>query len=188
MHLGENQGHSSAADKTTMTVEQSIPLTREEALQVQPNSRVFQFEANARRVYLVHYFCDNTEGVWNRNAYAVCTYHGMWYQIKPDQTTTKPVLAEAALEIHVYDIEDQDGQSKPDSNNEQQSDLIDDAIHRSPIRISPVRAAHPIMLVTRMQPAITIQVGGANAPPLRPGTPPAMTMLASLQMRLNAAL
>jgi hypothetical protein len=35
---------------------------------------------------------------------------------------------------------------------------------------------------------MTVQVGGNNAPPLRPGMLPAMTMLASLQMRLNAAL
>jgi hypothetical protein len=118
MHLGENPGHSSAADKTTTTVEQSIPLMREEALQVQPNSRVFRFEANARRAYPVHYFCNNTEGVRNRNAYAVCMYHGTWYQVKPDQGTGEPVLAEAALEVHAYDIEDQDGHSEPDSDNE----------------------------------------------------------------------
>jgi hypothetical protein len=122
----------------TMTVKQGIPLMREEALQVQPNSRVFQFEANARRAYPVHYFCDNTEGVWNCNAYVVCTYHGMWYQVKPDQVTSEPVLAEVALEIHAYNIEDQDGQSKPDSDNEPQSDPIDDMICRSPINISPV--------------------------------------------------
>jgi hypothetical protein len=120
-----------------MTVEQSIPLTREEALQVQPNSRVFHFEVNARRAYPVHYFCDNTEGVWNRNVYTVCMYHGVWYQVKPDQVTGKPVLTEAALKIHAYDIKDQDGHSKLDSNNEQQSDPIDNMICRSPINISP---------------------------------------------------
>jgi hypothetical protein len=188
MHTGENQGHSGASDKITTTVGQSIPLTREEALQAQPNSRVFRFEANARRAYPVHYFCDNTEGVRNHNAYTVCTYHGVWYQVKPDQVTGKPVLAEAVLEIHAYDIKDQDGQSEPDSNNKQQMDPTDNAIWRSPINISPVQAAAPVMSATRMQPAITVQVGGGNAPPSRPGTPPAMTTLASLQMRLNAAL
>jgi hypothetical protein len=35
---------------------------------------------------------------------------------------------------------------------------------------------------------ITVQAGGSNALPSRPGTPPAMMTLASLQMRLNAAL
>jgi hypothetical protein len=118
----------------------------------------------------------------------VCTYHGVWYQVKPDQATGEPVLAEVALGIHTYDIEDQDGQSKPDSDNKQQSDPINDEIRRSPINISPIRAAVPIMSATRMQPVITVQVGGGNAPPLRLGTPPAMTTLASLQMRLNAAL
>jgi hypothetical protein len=121
-----------------MTVGQSIPLMREEVLQVQPNSRVFRFEANTRRAYPVHYFCDNTEGVWNCNAYTVCMYHSTWYRVKPDQATGKLVLAEAALEIHAYNIEDQDGYSKPDSDNEQQLDPIDDMIRRSPINISPV--------------------------------------------------
>jgi hypothetical protein len=101
-----------------MTSKQSIPLMREEALQAQPNRQVFQFEMNARRVYPVHHFCNNEEGVYNRNAYAVCMYHRVWYQVKPDQVTGEPVLVEAALGINVYNIEDQDGQSKPDSNNE----------------------------------------------------------------------
>jgi hypothetical protein len=52
-------------DKMMSTIEQSIPLSREEALQVQPNKQVFRFEPNARRVYPVHYFCDNEEGVCN---------------------------------------------------------------------------------------------------------------------------
>jgi hypothetical protein len=98
------------------------------------------------------------------------------------------VLAEVALEIHTYNIEDHDGQSEPDSNNEQQTDPTDDAIQRSPINISPVQAAALIMSATRMQPAITVQAGGSNALPSRPGTPPAIMTLASLQMRLNAAL
>jgi hypothetical protein len=122
----------------TMTVKQNVPLTREEALQAQPNSRVFQFEANARRAYPVHYFCNNPEGVQNRNAYAVCTYHGTWYRVRPDQATGEPVLTEVAQEVHVYDIEDQGGQSELDSNNEQQRDPTDDAICQSPINISPV--------------------------------------------------
>jgi hypothetical protein len=112
----------------------------------------------------------------------------MWYQVRPDQETGELVLAEVALEIHAYDIEDQDGHSKPDSDNEQQSDLINDTIRRSPINISPVWTAAPVMSATRMQPAITVQVGGGNSLPSRPGTPPAMMTLASLQMRLNAAL
>jgi hypothetical protein len=45
-------------------------------------------------------------------------YHGAWYQVKPDQVTGEPVLAEAALGIHTYNIEDQEGQSELDSNNE----------------------------------------------------------------------
>jgi hypothetical protein len=98
------------------------------------------------------------------------------------------VLAETALEIHTYNIEDQDGQSKPDSDNEQQTDPTDNTICRSPINISPVQAAAPIMSAMRMQPAVTVQAGGGNAPPSRLGTPPAMMTLASLQMRLNAAL
>jgi hypothetical protein len=98
------------------------------------------------------------------------------------------VLAEAALEIHAYNIEDQDGHSEPNSDNKQQSDPIDNTIRQSPINISPVRAAVPIMSATRTQPAITVQAGGGNALSSRPGTPPAMTTLASLQMRLNAAL
>jgi hypothetical protein len=61
----------------TMATEQSIPLTREEVLQAQPNQWVFQFEVNAGRVYPVHYFCDNTKGVRNHNAYAVCTYQSL---------------------------------------------------------------------------------------------------------------
>jgi hypothetical protein len=48
------------------------------------------------------------------------------------------VLAEVALGIHAYNIEDQDSQSKPDSNNEQQLDPINDKIRRSPINISPI--------------------------------------------------
>jgi hypothetical protein len=100
------------------------------------------------------------------------------------------VLTEVALGIHIYDIKDQDSQSEPDSNNEQQVDLIDDEIRRSPINISPTQAAAPVMSATRTQPVITVQVGGGNAPPLRPGTPPQTggMMLASLQNRFNAAL
>jgi hypothetical protein len=64
---------------------------------------------NTRRVYPVHYFCDNEEGVCNRNTYTVCTYHGMWYQVKPDQTTGEQVLAEVVLEIHAHDIKDPNG-------------------------------------------------------------------------------
>jgi hypothetical protein len=48
------------------------------------------------------------------------------------------VLTEVALEIHAYDIEDQNGYSEPDSDNKQQSDPINDVIRRSPINISPV--------------------------------------------------
>jgi hypothetical protein len=51
------------------------------------------------------------------------------------------VLAEAALGIHAYDIKDQDSQSKPDSDNEQQLDPIDNAIRRSPINISPIQGS-----------------------------------------------
>jgi hypothetical protein len=99
------------------------------------------------------------------------------------------VLTEVALRIHVYDIEDQEGQSEPDSENEQQMDLINDEIRRSPINISPVQMAPPVMSATRTQPVITVQAGGGNALPLRPGTPPVSGMtLASLQSRLNVAL
>jgi hypothetical protein len=49
----------------------------------------------------VHYFCDNEEGVHNRNAYAVCIYHGVWYKVKLDQHLGEPVLEEPALEISV---------------------------------------------------------------------------------------
>jgi hypothetical protein len=188
MHPGENQGHSIATrSKTTTTGQQEIPWTREEALQGQPNRRVFQFEANTRRAYPVHYFCDNKEGLCNRNAYAVCIYHGAWYKVKLNQTTGEPVLREPALEVHTYNIEDQEGQSKPDSDNEQQWDLINDKIRRSPIWISLARTT-VAMSATRTQPAITVQVGGGNAPPLRPGTPLMGTTLASLQNWLNVAL
>jgi hypothetical protein len=68
-------------------------------------------------------------------------------------------------------------------------DLIDDKIQRSPINISSIQVAPPIMSVMRMQPAITVQAGEGNAPPLRSGTPPMGGMtLASLQSRLNVAL
>jgi hypothetical protein len=106
---------------------------REEALQVQPNQRVFRFKANARRVYPMHYFCDNEEGLCNRNAYAVCIYHVAWCRVKSDLTTREPVLGEPALEIHTYDIEDQGGHSEPDSDNEPEQDLINDKIRRSPV-------------------------------------------------------
>jgi hypothetical protein len=120
----------------------------------------------------------------------VCTYHGVWYRVKPDQVTREPVLAEVALEIHTYNIEDQDGQSEPDSNNEQQMDPINDEIRRSPVNISPTQAAAPVMSMTRTQPVITVQAGGGNAPPSRSGTPPQMggMTLASLQNRLNMVL
>jgi hypothetical protein len=84
------------------------------------------------------------------------------------------VLAEAALGIHAYNIEDQDSQSEPDSDNEQHTDLINDKIRRSPINISPTQVAAPVMSVTRTQPVITVQAGGSNALPSRPGTPPQM--------------
>jgi hypothetical protein len=147
---------------------------------------------NARRAYPVHYFCNNKEGVCNWNAYAVCIYHRAWYRVKPDQTTGEPVLGEPALEIHTYDIEDQGGHSEPDSDNEQQPDLIDNEIRRSLIHISPTRMTIA-MSTTRTQPVIMVQVGGSNAPSSRPGTPPTGVpltgmMLASLQNRLNAAL
>jgi hypothetical protein len=120
----------------------------------------------------------------------VCTYHGAWYQVKPDKVTGEPVLREAALEIHTYNIKGHENPSKLDSDNEPQEDLINSEIRRSPIAISPIRTAAPVMSVTRTQPTITTPVGGSNAPPLRPGTPPVMmgTMLASLQSRLHAAL
>jgi hypothetical protein len=100
------------------------------------------------------------------------------------------VLVEAALDIHAYDIKDQDGQSEPDGDNEQQMDPINDEIRRSLVTISPIRAAAPIMSMTRTSPVITIQVGGSNALPSRPGTPPAVAemTLASLQSRLNMVL
>jgi hypothetical protein len=169
----------------TTTGQQIVPLTREEALQGQPNWWVFQFEANARRAYPVHYFCDNEEGVCNRNTYTVCIYHGAWYRVKLDPTTGEPVLGEPALEIHAYDIEDQGGHSELDSDNEQQQDPIDKEIRHSPIHISPARMTMA-MSVTRTQLAIMVQVGRGSAPPSRPGMPP--TTLASLQNRLNAAL
>jgi hypothetical protein len=50
-------------------------------------------------VYPVHYFCDNKKGVCNWNAYAVYIYHGVWYQVKPDQSTGEPVLGEPALAV-----------------------------------------------------------------------------------------
>jgi hypothetical protein len=140
-------------------------------------------------VYPIHYFCDNEEGVCNRNAYAVCTYHRAWYQVKPDQVTGEPVLTEVALRIHTYDIEDQEGQSEPDSKGKQQMDLINDKIRRSPVNISPVQAAPPVMSMTRTQPVITVQVGGGNALPLRSGTPPVSGLtFVSLQSRLNTVL
>jgi hypothetical protein len=112
----------------------------------------------------------------------------MWYRVKPDQVTGEPVLAEAVLDIHAHDIKDQDSQSEPDSDDKCQPDPINNKIRRSPINISPIWAAVPIMSATRMQPAITVQVGGGNALPSRSGIPPAMMTLASLQSRLNAAL
>jgi hypothetical protein len=108
--------------------EQSIPLSREEALEVQLNKQVFQFEANNQRVYLVHYFCNNKEGICNRNAYAVCIYHGAWYQVKLDQETGEPVLGEPALAIHTYDVEDKPQPSKQSSNNGHRTDPINDKI------------------------------------------------------------
>jgi hypothetical protein len=39
---------SIATDKMMSTIEQSIPLLREEVLQAQPNKQVFRFEPNAR--------------------------------------------------------------------------------------------------------------------------------------------
>jgi hypothetical protein len=99
------------------TIEQSIPLLREEALQAQPNKQVFRFEPNTRRAYSVHYFCDNEEGVCTRNAYAVCVYHGVWYRVKPDQHTGEPVLGEPALAIHTHNIEDQAEQSQQSSDD-----------------------------------------------------------------------
>jgi hypothetical protein len=171
------------------TIEQGIPLSRDKALQVQPNRQVFRFKANARRVYPVYYLFNNKEGLCNRNAYTVCTYHGAWYRVKLNQSTREPVLGEPALGIHTYDIEDQNSQEQPDSNNKQQMDPIDDEIRRSPINISPAQVAAPVMSATRTQPVITVQVGGGSAPPSRPGTPPVGgTTLASLQNRLNAAL
>jgi hypothetical protein len=174
----------------TSNIEQSIPLSREEALQVQPNQQVFRFESSTRRAYPVPYFCDNEKGVYNRNAYAVCTYHGAWYQVKLDQSTGEPVLGEPALGIHAYDIEAQDEQSQQSSDDKQQMDLIDDEIRRSPVTISPIQASVPIMSMMRTSPVITVQVGGSNALPSRPGTPPQTggTTLASLQSRLNVAL
>jgi hypothetical protein len=177
-------------NKTMTMTEQDIPLTRQEALQVQPNQRVFQFKVNARRAYPVHYFCDNEEGLCNRNMYAICTYHRVWYGVKPDQSNGEPVLGEPALEIHTYDIKDQAGQIKPDSDNEPAQDPIDNEIRRSPIHISSIQTAAPVMSAMRMQPVVTIHTGGSNAPPSRPRTPPQMgeTTLASLQNRLNMAL
>jgi hypothetical protein len=158
-------------DKLMSTIEQSISLLREEALQVQPNRRVFRFEQNARRAYPVHYLCDNEEGVHNQNAYTVCTYHRVWYQVKPDQSTGELVLGELALAIHVYDIKDRVKQSQLSSNNKQGMDPINDKIRRSPATISPIQASAPAMSVMRISPVITVMAGGSGAPPLRPGTP-----------------
>jgi hypothetical protein len=121
-----------------MISKQIISLLRDEALQVQPNQRAFQFKVNSRTAYPVHYFRNNEEGLCNRNAYAVCTYHRVWYRVKPDQSTGEPVLGEPALGIHTYDIEDQGSQSKPDNDNEQEQDPINNKIRRSPINISPI--------------------------------------------------
>jgi hypothetical protein len=114
-------------------------------------------------------------------------YHRAWYRVKPNQTTGEPVLGEPALEVHAHNIKDQGGQSEPDSDNECEQDPINNKIRRSPIWISPARTTRA-MSATRMQPAITVQVGGSNAPPSRPRTPPAGTTLVSLQNRLNVVL
>jgi hypothetical protein len=78
------------------------------------------------------------------------------------------VLREVALEIHAYDIEGQENPSEPDSDNEQQEDPINSKIRRSPIMISPIRTAAPVMSATRTQLTITMHVGGNNAPLSRP--------------------
>jgi hypothetical protein len=144
------------------TIEQGIPLTREEALQAQPNRWVFRFEPNARRAYPVHYFCDNEEGACNRNAYAVCIYHGVWYWVQPDCNTGEPVLGEPALAIHVHDIEDEDKSSQQSSDDEQQIDPVDNEIRRSPATISPIWSSALTMLATRTNPVTMITAGGSR--------------------------
>jgi hypothetical protein len=83
---------------------------------------------NNWRAYLVHYFCNNEEGICNRNAYAVCIYHGAWYQVKPNQETGEPVLGEPALAVHVYNMEDKPQPSEQSSDDGQRMDPIDNEI------------------------------------------------------------
>jgi hypothetical protein len=172
------------------TTKQSIPLLREEALQAQPNKQVFRFEPNTRRAYPVHYFCDNKEGIHNKNTYAVCIYHRAWYQVKPDQHTGEPVLGELALAIHTHDIEDEDRSSQQSSNNKQQMDPVNDKIRRSPATISPIQLSAPMMLATWTSPVITVMARGSGTPPPRQGTPPPVVGAtpASIQSRMNAVL
>jgi hypothetical protein len=164
-------------------IKQNIPLTREEALQVQPNKWVFRIKQNARRAYPVHYFCNNEEGVHNRNAYTVCIYHRVWYQVKPDQETGEPVLGAPALEVHAYNQED-GIESSYDSTNKQEPDPVDTEIRHSPVTISPTQAVSPVMsTTTRMTPLVTMMMGwAATLPPVAGVTP------ASIQNRINAVL
>jgi hypothetical protein len=190
LHQERTKDTPIAMDKITSIIKQSIPLSREEALQAQLNKQVFRFKPNPRRAYLVHYFCNNEEGVHNKNAYVVCVYHGAWYQVKPDQNTGEPVLGEPALAIHVYDCEDKTKSSQQSSDDEQRMDLVDDKIRRSLATISPIQVSVPTMLVMRTSPVIAVTMGRSGTPPLRQGTPPLVVgaTLLSIQTKLNATL
>jgi hypothetical protein len=82
----------------------------------------------------------------------------VWYCITQDKTTGEPVLGEPALEVHVYNYKDKTELSQ-ESSDEQEVDPIDNKTRRSPVMISPTRAAAPMMFTIMTTPVITITAG-----------------------------
>jgi hypothetical protein len=112
----------------------------------------------------VHYFYDNKDGICNRGTYQVCSYYGAWYQVVQDKAMGEPILGEPTPEVHTYDCEDKT-KSSQESSDEQADDPLDEEIRRSPVAISPTRAA---MSMTMTTPAIMITTGQSGT--LQPAT------------------
>jgi hypothetical protein len=158
-------------------------LSREQAFKFQLNQQVHTHKLNTRRPYAVHYFYDNEEGIQNPGAYQVCSYYSMWYCIVQDKETREPRLGEPAPEVHKYNCKDKT-KSSQESDNEPETDPINNKIRHSPVAISPRQVtASMLMTATRTAPTTTVAPARAASPVPAAGMTPA-----SFQSKLNATL